>query len=418
MSGILAKKLARFKPGMLYAGVDLGLDRNEVKVIDERARQVGKLAFPHNQDGYDYFERCLQVLVERHGATGVVVGMEPTNYFWTLLAADQERRGRPYHLVNAFTVHRHREGDQLDRAKDDQRDAFFVAELLRTGKYTETRLLHGLYADLRYWVDLHDRLQRDLAREQTLIRNTVGRLFPELATVFNDFAGHTVTAMLRNHAAAAAIKDMPLETFLAAVRADSHSKRLLLSKLRQAHRLATKSVGLTEGIDALQSAIRLYLEKRQLLHRQLSEVRAALSKTFLALPEASSLLSVPGLGLISSATILAEIGNPQYYGNARQLIKLAGTQPTPNTSGRKSRSKTPMSHQGRPRLRTALYFACLRLIQLDDTFARDYRYFQHREHNPLCKMQALGALMNKLLRILWSLMRNHTLYQPALNNAA
>jgi len=72
-----------------------------------------------------------------------------------------------------------------------------------------------------------------------------------------------------------------------------------------------------------------------------------------------------------------------------------------------------MSHKGRPRLRTALFFAVMRLVQVDDTFARDYQQLQQRDKNPLTKMAALGVLMNKLLRILWALIQNQTLYRSA-----
>ena len=72
-----------------------------------------------------------------------------------------------------------------------------------------------------------------------------------------------------------------------------------------------------------------------------------------------------------------------------------------------------MSHKGRPRLRTALFFAVMRLVQVDETFARTYQRLRQREENPLTKMQALGALMNKLLRILWALIQKRTLYDPA-----
>jgi hypothetical protein len=54
----------------------------------------------------------------------------------------------------------------------------------------------------------------------------------------------------------------------------------------------------------------------------------------------------------------------------------------------------------------------MRLVQTDDNLARIYRRFQEREKNPLTKMQALGALMNKLLRILWALMKHQTFYDP------
>ena len=52
----------------------------------------------------------------------------------------------------------------------------------------------------------------------------------------------------------------------------------------------------------------------------------------------------------------------------------------------------------------------MRLVQVDDVFARQYLHLQTRDKNPLCKMQALGAWMNKLLRILWTLMRKRTFY--------
>ena len=138
---------------------------------------------------------------------------------------------------------------------------------------------------------------------------------------------------------------------------------------------------------------------------------------FLALPESRYLLSIDGLGLVSAATILAEIGDPSHYHNGRAWIKLAGSQPTPNLSGRKTRSQTPMSRKGRPQLRTALFYAVLRLVQVDDAFAREYLRLQQREKNPLTKMQALGALMNKLLRILWALVRQQTFYNPAFVHA-
>ena len=77
-----------------------------------------------------------------------------------------------------------------------------------------------------------------------------------------------------------------------------------------------------------------------------------------------------------------------------------------------------MSHKGRPRLRTALFFAAMRLVRVDDAFARQYQHLQTRDKNPLCKMQALGALMNKLLRILWTLMRKRTFYVPDFQHVA
>jgi transposase len=408
----LTRKLARVKPGTLFVGVDLALDRNVAVVLTERAEQLARLGFPNDRNGYDYFYHRLEAVQERRQAPAVWIGMEPTSYFWKLLAADMEQH-RPdydYWLVNPFTVKKTREGTQLDHSKDDNRDALIIGELVRTGKYTETRLLHGAYAELRQYMTLYARLQRDFRRQKTLIRNTAGQLFPELCAAFKDLTGGTALAMLRRHAAAALIRTMSQDAFIAGVRDDFEGQRLRLAKLRDVYTLANRSVGLRQGVEALQLSLRLHIEAFEACRLQLEEVCIAVSDTFLALPDSRALLSVPRLGLLTAATILSEIGDPSHYRNGRQLVKLAGIQPVPNTSGRKTRSKTPMSHKGRPRLRTALFFAVMRLLQVDEAFAQDYQQLQTREKNPLTKMQAIGALMNKLLRILWSLMRNDTLY--------
>lgn len=414
----LSKKLASVKPGTLFAGVDLALDRNVAVVMDEQARRRDRFRFNNDAEGYKYFHRRLRKVKEQYQAPAVLVGMEPTNYFWKLLASDLEARQVAYRLVNPYTVKKHREGDQLDRSKDDPRDAFVIADLMRTAKYTETRLLHGQYAELRQYVTLRERLRGDIRRQKSLVTNIAGQLFPEVRREFKDLSGQTALAMLSSHAAAAVIRELPLDVFLNDVRSVFQGRRLMVSKLRRVHAFADISVGLRDGIQALQLALDQHIETLQHLQRQLTQVEEVLTEVFLALPEAEYMLSVHGLGIISAAIILSEIGAPSHYSAGPQLIKLAGTQPVPSESGRKSRSKTPMSHKGRPRLRTALFFAVMRLVRLDDAFARRYQHLVTRDKNPLCKLQALGALMNKLLRVLWALIRQRTFYVPDFQRAA
>jgi transposase len=224
----LSKKLASVKPGTLFVGVDLALDHNVAVVIDERARRLDRFRFSNDQAGYEYFHRRLRKVKEKYRARAVWVGMEPTNYFWKLLANDLEARQVAYRLVNPYTVKKHREGDQLDRSKDDPRDAFFIADLLRTGKYTETRLLHGPYAELRQYVTLRERLRGDLRRQKSLVTNISGQLFPELSREFKDVTGQTVLAMLSRHAAAAVIRELPLDLFIHGVRSVFQGNRLMV----------------------------------------------------------------------------------------------------------------------------------------------------------------------------------------------
>ena len=133
--------------GTLHAGIDLALEKNVVVVVSERAERLDHFIFLQDRD--DYFLRRLEGLCQKYHAAKVVVAMEPTNYFWKLLARDLEEKQQTYRLVNAYTVKKHREGDQLDRSKDDRRDAVQIAELSRNGKTTQTQLQKGAYEDLR-----------------------------------------------------------------------------------------------------------------------------------------------------------------------------------------------------------------------------------------------------------------------------
>jgi len=399
--------------GSLHAGVDLALEKNVVVVVNERAERLDQFSFPQDRGGYDYFLRRLEGLRQKHQAAKVVVAMEPTNFFWKLLARELEEKQLSYRLVNAYTVKKHREGDQLDRSKDDRRDAGQIAELSRNGKTTQTQLQKGAYEDLRQYATLYHQLMQSMRREKTILWGLVGQVFPEMARAFKDLEGETYQALLMTCPAATTIRQLSLDGFLTQVRAAYSGKRLCVSKLKRVYQLADRSIGVTEGIQAIQLAIQVHLTHLQVFETQLEQVTGAMTARLFSLPEAPYLLSCPCLKATSAALFLAEVGDPQRYQKAAQWVKLAGIQPVPNSSGRKQRSRTPMSHQGRPRLRTLLYFTCLRMLQYDTRFAQLYSHLQRRKDNPLTKMQALGVLMNKLLHIWWALIHNQTFYNPS-----
>lgn len=405
--------LRQVQPGTLHVGVDLALERNMVVVINEKADKLDRFSFPQDRGGYDYFLRRVEGVRQKQHASRLVVAMEPTNHFWKLLAREMEKREIDYHLVNAYTVKQHREGDHLDQSKDDPRDAGQIAELSRTGHYTETQLQKGAYEELRQYASVYDQLSRGIRRQKQHLWGLVGQVFPEMNQVFADLNGATSQAILMSCPCATIICQMKEEEFIARVQAAYSGKKLANKKAQRAYRLAATSIGLSEGLQAIQMAIKLHFTLLQVLQIQQKQIIDAMTACLATLPEAHYLLSVKSMKAISVALFLAEVGDPSRYRSAAQWVKLAGIQPAPNTSGKKQRSKTPMSHHGRARLRTLLYFTCLRLVQYDPHFAQLYSNLQRRPKNPLTKMQAMGVMMNKLLHILWALIHNQTFYDPA-----
>ncbi len=412
MSKYTTKYISQLPPGTLFAGIDLSLDELVVVVLDATRQRLDRFRTRNQADGYAYLRQRLQRTVAKRGAPGVFIGMEPTNYYWRQVGYDLERHDLPFRLVNALTVKRHREGDQLDRSKDDWRDAFTIADLLRDGKFTETRLPQGVYAELQTGYTAYQRLRRDRGRQVTLLVNTVRQLFPEFEQVFKDLSGATASAVIRACPLPHVMGTHDEDTFLASVHSQFTGRRLSVRQVRQVYALAKDSYGCHEATTALRLMAQHQVEQIRLLDRQAEQLLESLLTLFQRLPEAPYLLSIQGLGTPSALGLVAHTGDLTQYHSGGALIKLAGTQPTPNTSGRKTYSATPFSHQGRSGLRTVVYFITLRLITQNDALAYHYRRLTTRSHHPLPKMQALGACMNKFLWYAWHVVKRQERYDP------
>jgi len=412
MSKYTTKYVSSLPAGTLFAGIDLSLDELVVVVLDGTRQRLDRFRTTNNANGYAYLRQRLHRLMAKHGAPGVLVGMEPTNYYWKPVGYDLERHAIPFRLVNALTVKRHREGDQLDRSKDDWRDAFVIADLLRDGKFTQTRLPHGVYAELQTGYTAYQRLRRDRGRQVTLLINTVRQLFPEFEQVFKDVSGATAAAIIRAGLWPCMMDCHNEDLFLASVRSHFTGRRLSVHQVRRLYALAKDTSGSQEATTALRLMAQQHVEAIRLLDLQAEQWLATLLALFHTLPEAPYLLSIQGLTARSALGLVAYSGNLAQYHGGGALIKLAGTQPTPNTSGRKTYRPTPFSHQGRSGLRTVLYFITLRLIRQNDALAYHYQRLTTRAEHPLPKMQAIGACMNKLLWYCWHVVKRREMYEP------
>jgi len=408
MTRTLTKRLEYVEQYEVLIGVDLGKRRNVAAALSAKGRQLGKRSFGHSQAEYEAMLAWAKQKSPAGSGEQVLIGFEGTNDFWRWLANYLESQGQSYRLVNPFAVKKQREANQLDYAKDDARDALTISHLLRNGQFTETRLLQGVVREMREYERAYWRLTFDLGRAKTILRQQVDLCFPELSGIFRELEGATVQALLRSQVDPGALATCSWAEVEAAVRQRFGGRRLAVSKLRDLQTQATTSIGLPLGA-AGQLLIEQQLDHIALLQRQLDQLEAALLEGVARHPAAEALLSL-GISPLTLALILSEIGDFADFRHGAQLVKLAGIQPTPNQSGESERRRTPMSHKGRPRLRTYLFWACLRLVQTDPAFAARHQ----RQTQRMTKLQSLGMLMNHLLHLLWALQRTQQPYVPQL----
>jgi transposase len=251
-----------------------------------------------------------------------------------------------------------------------------------------------------------------MRQQKTVLRQNSERLFPELRQVFKEFTGQTALALLQCHADPHVIAALSWEEFEAGVRQELKGNRLMVKKLRQVYELAPHSIGLRPG-GALQRLIQQTIATLSFQQQQVADLERELVALFHTLPHASYMLSL-GLGEVATASIAAELGDPSRFSSAKQWVKLAGIQPSTNQSGQYERQKTPMSHKGRTRLRTYLFFATMRLIRCDPAFQAKHQALISRTKRPLERLEAVGALMNKLVHLLWAVCQKQTAYSPEL----
>jgi len=185
MLNCTAKRLQEVRPNTLLIGVDIGKKQHACVVMDLGARVVTRFKFSNSRRGFERLLGKVKTLQDQVDAEHLLFGMEPTGHYWRNLAYFLDGRGYRFRLVNPFTLKSHREGQDLSRTKNDYRDAAMVAELLRTGKFTLTRLTYGPWADLRRTFALYSRLVDDRARQKNLLRGVLDCLFPEFTQVFS-----------------------------------------------------------------------------------------------------------------------------------------------------------------------------------------------------------------------------------------
>jgi transposase len=337
--------------------------------------------------------------------------IETGGHYWRNIAYFLDDQGIPFRFINQYTLKRRREGKDLNHKKNDYRDSEVAAQLLCTGEFTESVIPQGVYAELLTAHNAYRRLVKERTRIINLVKGLLDGLFPEFTQVFKDPCALTALSVLSTGAIPSVIAKMTEEEFIALVEA-KHQGRLMRKKLRELHYTAQASIGIAAGALSVSAEISFLIEKYELIGRHIRIIDGTLVKLVNEAEEGKYLLSIRGLSYTAAAGLLAELGSFKLYRSAKQMIKMAGSNPTESESAGKRGAHTPMSKQGRPVLRYCAWTSVIPILR----FNSDFRAWakQRRERpahaNPLGGKQVVGAALNRLLRLAFALVKNQTLY--------
>jgi len=415
MENTAARKRKQVPEGYLIIGIDPHKKRHAAVAITQDFTIRDKFKFDNTREGLEVLVRRVRMEMVKAGCRGVMFAIETGGHYWRNIAYFLDEQGIPFRFINQYTLKRRREGKDLNRRKNDYRDSEVAAQLLCTGEFVESTLPQGVYAELRTAHNAYRRLVKERTRITNLIKALLDSLFPEFTHVFKDPCGVTAMKVLTTGCVPSVMSAMTEEEFVAAIEAKYEGRHLMRRKLKALHGIAKRSIGIAAGARSLSLEVAFLCEKIETIRRHISAIDEDLAKLVHQTEEGKYLLSIRGLNYISVAGLLAELGSFKSYRSAKQMIKMAGSNPTESESGGKRSTHTPMSKQGRPVLRYCAWTAVVPMLR----FNADFRAWakQRRERpvhaNPLNGREVIGAALNRLFRLAFALVEKQVYYQPS-----
>ena len=405
------QKISQVTETTLIVGVDIGSETNFARAFNWRGQELSKKVFRFNnsQEGFQSFLAYINTYTTIASAQQIIVGCEPTGHYWFNLARYLEENNIKLALVNPYHVKQIKELDDNSPKKTDLKDPKTIAKLVVDGRYSYPYLPEGIYADLREAVSSRERIVKELNAITNRIKRWLKIYFPEYLVVYKNFSAESGLTVLEM---------VPLPQDIVQLGPEGvnqlwRDKKLRAVGMKRALTLveaAHNSIGLPGG-NCARMEIQLLLEDFRTKQSQLEMITEVLEEETLSVPYADKLLAIKGVGLITVAGFLAEVGDVRRFDSPKQIQKLAGLEVKENSSG-KHRGRSSISKRGRKRLRKILFQVMLPMIQNNAEFGEIYQYFTTRQKNPLKGKQAIIAAGCKLIRVFYAILKHGVDYDP------
>jgi transposase len=233
----------------------------------------------------------------------------------------------------------------------------------------------------------------------------VSLLFPEFLQVIKDVKSKTAHYLLRHYPTPQDITKCGLAPLSSILKGVSRGK-LGSTQAQALYEAAAESVGLREGTQGIILEIEEILSCLEACNRFIDKLEAEMLPHLEQIPYHDSLLSVKGIGVITVAGLVGEVGDFRHFHTLREVMKLAGLDLFEISSGNHTGNRH-ISKRGRPLLRKLLYFAAINTVRKGGVMHTSYQRYLERG---MPKMKALIAIARKLLRVLFALVRDHSQY--------
>jgi transposase len=407
----------------LYAGVDWATEAHQVCVVDATGKRLVERSFEHSAAGLAALCDVLLKLSNQEPATVAVSIETPRGAVVETLV----ERGFAVHSINPKQLDRLRDRHTVPGAKDDRRDAYVLADSLRHDLHLFRRLSveDPLVIQLREAARADEDLRGEMNRLTNRLREQLLRYFPTLLSVSASADEAWLWALLElapTPERARRLKRPKLDALLRKHRI----RRVTGEQLHQL--LQGPALQLAAGtVDAAAAHVKLLVPRLRLVTLQRTQVAeqldGLLAQLSAAAPEdvpgqkcehrdVTILQSLPGVGRIVAATMLAEASQALRDRDYAALRAHGGCAPVTRQSGKRSQVSMRQGCSGR--LRHALYHWSRVASCVDPNAKRRYTLARSRGHT---HGRALRGVADWLLRVAVAMLKTGTLYQTAFDSS-
>ena len=382
-----------------YVGIDISKYKHDFCIISNTGEViVENSSFENNKKG---FQSLLEQL-KPYDKSQVHIAFEATGHYSMNLEVFLIDKEFSFMKINPLIIKQFLKTRSLRRTKTDKTDALNIAEYLMSVPYKPNSLLLYHIYSLKSLCRTREQLIKERSKFAVLLTNELDKSFPELKPFFNNIISSTLLFILdkyKNPSHIALMKDYD------SIRCISRGK-FTYAKFAKLKELAKNTVGYHDDntdllISTYVSLYNYFNDKIVPIDKQISTIIKELNP---------SILSIPGIGEISAASIISEYGDISCFSSPAKMLAFAGLEPSINQSGTLESNGKMVKH-GSGHLRYVLMNTSLTLLKFNPIF---YDFYLKKRSEGKPHRVALSHVCKKLVRLIYTLETKHVDFDPSL----
>ena len=388
---------------MYIIGIDIGKNHHEASIVSPEGKQIGhSLRFATTHKGAD---SLMSFIFNNIGNSSCIFGMEATGHYWYPIYSFLKARGYTIYVINPIQSDSLRKM-YIRQTKNDSIDSFLIAEVIRFGQFTTTSMADENILAMRQLCRYRDSVISSRTEIKLRISTIMEQIFPEYEKQFSSLWLSTSMGILEKYLTPENIENAPIDELFEIIKDKSHNK-LTMKKAISIREAAADTFGIKIAQDAFSFQLKQLIDRMNFLDKQIEALDIEIMKYYEQFD--CYLHTIPGIGIIGAATILAEIGDISRFKNSSALVAFAGIDPTVRQSGEFNSTHNHMSKRGSPYLRHAIFLAATTCSFHNSPLNA---YYKKKRDQGKHHLTATGAVARKLTTVIYAVLRDSKPYEP------